>query len=146
MDPVAKLVAAALAGALLGLNRDLHHKPAGLRTHALVSLGSALTIVVVTGLADGTPDALSRVVQGVLTGIGFVGAGVIMHHDAKHRVEGLTTAASIWVAAGIGIACGAAMWLAAALGLILTLAVLTFGGRIERAVERALKRPEDDNT
>ena len=146
MDPVAKLIAAALAGALLGLNRDLHHKPAGLRTHALVSLGSALTIVVVTGLAGGAPDALSRVVQGVLTGIGFVGAGVIMHHDAKHRVEGLTTAASIWVAAGIGIACGAAMWLAAALGLILTLAVLTFGGRIERAVERALKRPEDDNT
>ena len=145
IDTAARLGGAALAGAALGLNRDLHRKPAGLRTHALVSLGSALIVVVVTTVTGGAPDALSRVVQGVLTGIGFVGAGVIMHHDSEHRVEGLTTAASIWVAAAIGIACGTAMWWIAALGLLLTMVLLIFGGPVERAVKRALTPPEDDS-
>ena len=145
IDTAMRLGGAVLAGAALGLNRDLHRKPAGLRTHALVSLGSALTVVVVAAVTGGAPDALSRVVQGVLTGIGFVGAGVIMHHDKEHRVEGLTTAASVWVAATIGIACGMAMWSIAALGLLLTLGLLIFGGPVERAVKRMLAPPEDDN-
>lgn len=135
-----------LAGAVLGVNRDLHRKPAGLRTHALVSLGSALAVVLVLVVPGEIPDALSRVIQGVLTGIGFIGAGVIMHHDTQQRVEGLTTAASIWVAAGMGIACGLGRWDLGALALIFTLMLLVFGGPIERFIKRLLKpRAEDES-
>ena len=81
-----RIGAALLAGAALGINRDLHHKSAGLRTHALVSVGSALVIVLVLMAAQGAVDAVSRAVQGMVTGIGFVGAGVIVHHEVERRV------------------------------------------------------------
>jgi putative Mg2+ transporter-C (MgtC) family protein len=139
-----RIGAALLAGAILGINRDLHHKPAGLRTHALVSIGSALVIVLVLTVANGAADALSRAIQGLVTGIGFVGAGVIMHHEAERRVEGLTTAASIWVAAGIGMACGAGLILLALIALGATLVVLVWGGRLERALERRFGAGPDD--
>jgi putative Mg2+ transporter-C (MgtC) family protein len=139
-----RIGAALLAGAILGINRDLQHKPAGLRTHALVSIGSALVIVLVLTVANGAADALSRAIQGLVTGIGFVGAGVIMHHDAERRVEGLTTAASIWVAAGIGMACGAGLTLLALIALGATLLVLAWGGRLERALARRFGAGPDD--
>lgn len=145
-DVAIRFALAVLAGAVLGVNRDLHRKPAGLRTHALVSLGSALAVVLVLVVPGEIPDALSRVIQGVLTGIGFIGAGVIMHHDTQQRVEGLTTAASIWVAAGMGIACGLGRWDLGALALIFTLMLLVFGGPIERFIKRLLKpRAEDES-
>ena len=128
----------------MGINRDLHHKSAGLRTHALVSIGSALVIVLVLTVAQGDGDALSRAIQGLVTGIGFVGAGVIMHHDAERRVVGLTTAASIWVAAGIGMACGAGLTSLALIALGATLLVLVWGGRLERALERRFGTGLDD--
>jgi putative Mg2+ transporter-C (MgtC) family protein len=144
LDIAARLVSAVLAGAILGINRDLHRKPAGLRTHALVSLGSAMSIVVISA-AGFQSDAMSRVIQGLVTGVGFIGAGVILHHEGgEHRVAGLTTAASIWVAAALGIACGGGYWLTAALALILTLVVLTFGGPVEQALERRLRPPADE--
>lgn len=139
-----RIGAALLGGAVLGINRDLHHKSAGLRTHALVSIGSALVIVLVLMAAQGDADALSRAVQGLVTGIGFVGAGVIMHHEAERRVAGLTTAASIWVAAGIGMACGAGLTSLALIGLAATLLVLVWGGRLERALERRFGAGSDD--
>jgi putative Mg2+ transporter-C (MgtC) family protein len=139
-----RIGAALLAGAILGINRDLEHKPAGLRTHALVSIGSALVIVLVLTVANGAADALSRAIQGLVTGIGFVGAGVIMHHDVERRVEGLTTAASIWVAAGIGMACGAGLTLLALIALGATLLVLAWGGRLERALARRFGAGPDD--
>lgn len=144
IDIAARLGGAALAGAILGINRDLHHKPAGLRTHALVSLGSAVVVVVVLSTIGADANALSRVIQGLVTGVGFIGAGVILHHDAENRVAGLTTAASIWVAAALGVACGSGNWMAALLALALTLAVLTFGGPIEQAFERKF-RPRKEN-
>ncbi len=139
IDVAARLGTAVLAGAILGINRDLHHKPAGLRTHALVSLGSAVVIVVAASIGGASGETVGRVIQGLVTGVGFIGAGVILHHDAERRVVGLTTAASIWVAAALGVACGSGQWFTALLGLALTLAVLVLGGPIERAWERRLR-------
>jgi putative Mg2+ transporter-C (MgtC) family protein len=102
-----RLGAAVLAGALIGVDREIRNKPAGLRTMALVALGSA-----VFGLAGagGSADSMSRVIQGVVTGVGFLGAGTIIRGRSEASVRGLTTAASIWLSAAIGIACGLALW------------------------------------
>ena len=133
-----RLGAALLAGAALGLNRNLRGKAAGLRTHALVALGAAL--VMVTSAQAGNGE-LTRVVQGVITGIGFIGAGVILHpHRGAERVRGLTTAASVWVAAALGVAAGAGRWTLVAFGTLGTLAVLEGGGPVEDAVRRRFRR------
>ncbi|HEV8256616.1 MAG TPA: MgtC/SapB family protein [Casimicrobiaceae bacterium] len=150
IDVAARLGMAVLVGAVLGINRDLHHKPAGLRTHGLVSLGSATVIVVALSTVGTDANALSRVIQGLVTGVGFIGAGVILHHDAEHRVAGLTTAASIWVAAALGVACGSGHWIIALFALAMTLAVLVFGGPVEQALERRFRpkagsEPPDPN-
>jgi putative Mg2+ transporter-C (MgtC) family protein len=131
-----RLLAAVLAGAVVGVNRDLHRKAAGLRTLSLVSAGSAVLVMATLIVTKGSGEAASRVVQGIVTGVGFLGAGVIIHHEPEHRVEGLTTAASVWVAAGLGAACGAGLGVLALLSLIATMAILILGGRIERALER----------
>ncbi|MCY1433931.1 Protein SrpB [compost metagenome] len=107
------LLIATLLGGLIGLNRQLYNRPAGLRTHALISLSAALAVAVIQQLHPLTADAASRVVQGALTGIGFIGAGVIVHHERRYRVEGLTTAATIWLSAMLGLACGLGMDLVA---------------------------------
>jgi len=142
-----RLGLAALIGAIIGLNRELHHKPAGLRTHALVSLSAALAIYLSLDFAESSRAAndasLTRVVQGVLTGIGFLGAGVIFREDQGKTIKGLTTAASIWVTACLGMACGAARWSAVAVGLVITLAVLVFGGPIEKDLRRRLFGQEE---
>ncbi|HUL96650.1 MAG TPA: MgtC/SapB family protein [Usitatibacter sp.] len=136
-------VGAALAlGAVLGLNRDIRGKPAGVRTHGLVSVGSA-TVLLVAIQAGAGPEGVTRVLQGLLAGIGFLGAGVIIHHQTQHRVHGLTTAASVWVAAGLGAACGAGLVSLAAIALVAGLIVLVAGGPIERAFEQQLGTRKD---
>jgi putative Mg2+ transporter-C (MgtC) family protein len=139
-----RLAAALLAGAILGINRDLHRKPAGLRTLSLVSVGSALVVMVTLLMTHGNGDAASRVIQGLVTGVGFLGAGVIIHHEPERRVEGLTTAASVWVAAGLGAACGAGLGTVALFALFATMVILVVGGRIERLLERRLPRLDED--
>jgi putative Mg2+ transporter-C (MgtC) family protein len=131
-----RLGLAILAGAIVGVDRELKRKPAGLRTHALVSVGSALVVLVVLSASPGVVggDPLSRTLQGIITGIGFLGAGVIMQYEHERRVEGLTTAASIWAAAGLGMACGAGLIELAAIGLGAVLLVLVGGEVIERAL------------
>ncbi|XEG74840.1 MgtC/SapB family protein [Pseudomonas sp. abacavir_1] len=136
------LLCATLFGGLIGLNRQLHHRPAGLRTHALTALAAALAITVIQQLQPGTADAASRVAQGVLTGIGFIGAGVIVHHERRYRVEGLTTAATIWVSSMLGLACGTGHVLTAAVGLALTLLILVLGNHLEQRL--AGRGPNDD--
>jgi putative Mg2+ transporter-C (MgtC) family protein len=134
-----RLALAVLAGGLVGLNRELHGKPAGLRTHALVSLGAALMVIVVLppgGDETHRVDALSRVIQGVLTGIGFLGAGVILRDPGTLRVTGLTTAATVWLTALLGVACGAGFYGPVLVSMLLFTVVVTFGGRIERAFHR----------
>jgi len=108
LDVFLRLGAAVLAGAVIGFNREIHQKPAGLRTMALVALGSAVFVVATASAA--TVDSTSRVIQGVITGIGFLGAGSIIRGQSEESVRGLTTAASIWLAAAAGVACGLALW------------------------------------
>lgn len=148
LELVLRLSAAVLVGGAIGLNRDMHRKPAGVRTHALVSLGAALIVLVALPPADAGfpqhPDALSRVVQGVLTGIGFLGAGVILHAPEQHRISGLTTAATIWVTALLGVACGLGAWKPLGLAFLLGALVLGLGGRLERAFRRRGVRADDE--
>jgi putative Mg2+ transporter-C (MgtC) family protein len=131
-----RLGAALFAGGLIGLDREIKKRPAGLQTHALVCLGAALTLLVVAMGTGPAGDPASRAVQGIITGIGFVGAGVIMQYERERRVEGLTTAASIWTAAALGMACGAGYLALAAIGLAAIVFVLVVGGWIERWLER----------
>lgn len=148
IDIAIRLTAAAIVGMAIGLNRDLKGKPSGMRTLGLVSLGAAIVSVSTTkiGIFQGHPDALSRVVQGVvqgvLTGIGFIGAGVVLRHPQLVEVKNLTTAATVWISAALGIACGLAAWWIAALGLGITFMLLLFGGPFERAIERLIE-PKD---
>lgn len=137
-DIALRLLTALGCGAVIGLNRDLHHKPAGFRTFGLVSLGSAVVTLVMLQIAGAGADAVSRVVQGVLTGIGFLGAGVILHREKPSKVAGLTTAAAVWFTAGLGIAAGAGQLAMAGLSLSLAMALLIVGGPIERLLERWL--------
>lgn len=128
-----RLCSAVIGGAAIGLNRFLKHKAAGMRTHALTALGAALAALLT--LQIGNIEALSRVIQGVLTGVGFIGAGVIMR-VGESNIQGLTTAATIWVSAVIGITCGAGEIEIAAAVVVITLAVLIFGRPIERFIAR----------
>jgi putative Mg2+ transporter-C (MgtC) family protein len=138
-----RLGAALLVGTVLGLNRELHGKPAGLRTHALVSLGAALAVIMVLRSADGSlaadQNAVSRVVQGILTGVGFLGAGVILH-DPNGHISGLTTAATIWICAVLGLVCGLGHWVILGTALFLIVLALIFGRPLERLTERLFKR------
>lgn len=150
LDIVARLSLSLVVGAVIGLNRDLHHKQAGVRTNVLVSLGAALAVIVVMppGQDDAHRiDALSRVIQGVLTGIGFLGAGVILRDPVKHHVTGLTTAAAVWLAALLGVACGAGAYFTVIVTLILALIAIVFGGSFEnwfRRNERSKPDPGSD--
>ena len=128
----ARLVAATVAGGAIGLNRDLHGKPTGVRTLGLVGLGSAL-IVVAALLVGGNGDA-TRGVQGIVTGIGFLGAGVIVKAASDDRIHGLTTAASIWLTSALGITIGLGHWLLTLVATTLTLVVLIVGGPLEKAI------------
>jgi putative Mg2+ transporter-C (MgtC) family protein len=137
---VVRLLAAALAGVALGLPRNLSDKPIGMRTLGLVSLGAAMVSIAALrypALA-GDPDATSRVLQGIIqglmVGVGFIGAGVILRDLNKNKVHGLTTATTVWIAAGLGIACGLADWLVASFGLVLALVILIALKRFERHV------------
>jgi putative Mg2+ transporter-C (MgtC) family protein len=142
----ARLLVAVLFGALIGINRDLHGKPAGLRTHGLVALGAALVVLASERLAgsDRQADVISRVAQGVITGVGFLGAGVILRDPGDGRVHGLTTAAAIWVTALFGVASGAGAFREVGLGFVLVLLVLSLGGPIERLVRRVFHQPNAD--
>jgi putative Mg2+ transporter-C (MgtC) family protein len=107
-DPILKLLLATLLGAVIGWERFVDHKPAGLRTHTLVSVGSAAFIVASERALSGAganPADVTRVIQGVITGIGFLGAGAILQ-TRDGSVRGLTTASTIWLVAGIGMAVG----------------------------------------
>ena len=136
-DVALRLGAAVAAGILIGLNRDLQNKPIGMRTLGLVALGAAVVTVAtiqVPGMAE-NPDAMSRVVQGliqgIMAGISFIGAGVILRDREAHVVRGLTTAATVWVTAALGIACGLAAWRSVAIALVLALLLLVGLGKLE---------------
>ncbi len=132
LDIAMRLGAAALVGAALGLNRDLHGKPTGVRTLGLVGLGSALAVL---SLDEGSGDA-SRIIQGIVTGVGFLGAGVILRSNEGRQVHGLTTAACVWLTACVGAACAAAQWRVIMIGVGLVFLILMLGGPFEKAIHR----------
>lgn len=120
---VLKLLLALALGALIGLEREIKKKPAGLRTHAFVALGACLFTVTALGLFQSShPDAMSRVLQGIIMGIGFLGAGVIFR--AQGAVRGLTTAAEIWTLAAIGVLVGLGSYFLALTATVLILIIL----------------------
>lgn len=136
LDVFLRLGAAVLAGAVIGFDREIRDKPAGLRTLTLVSLGSA--VFTLTAVGGGTADSASRVIQGIVTGVGFLGAGTIIRGRTEHSVRGLTTAASVWLAAAIGVACGLAYWPLVLTAILLGLLVLAVEG-IETRIKARLK-------
>ena len=127
---VSRLLTAMILGALVGAQRESIGKPAGLRTHMLVSMGAALFVL--APLEAGMElDGISRVIQGIVTGIGFIGAGAILKLQEKREIEGLATAAGIWMTAAIGIAAGLGRWGLALVSTVLTWITLSVIGKIE---------------
>jgi putative Mg2+ transporter-C (MgtC) family protein len=129
-----RLAMAALFGAVVGWQRERVGKAAGLRTHMLVSLGAALYVIapIEYGMAN---DALSRIIQGLVTGIGFLGAGAILKLTDQRLVKGLTTAAGLWLTAAVGIAVGLGRWGTAAVSVVLIWFILDVLARLERRLE-----------
>jgi putative Mg2+ transporter-C (MgtC) family protein len=144
---ILRIGGAAAIGGAIGLNRNLHHKYIGLRTLALIGAAAAGIVLVTLDAVDGSThvDALSRVVQGLLTGVGFIGAGVIVHGAADKGVHGLTTAASVWTTAVLGILCGAGVWRVVAVLTAVSAVVLIFGGMVERRVHALFDRITGSN-
>ncbi|MCA9238915.1 MAG: MgtC/SapB family protein [Planctomycetales bacterium] len=127
LDHFLRLGAAMLGGAVIGFEREVTGHWAGLRTHMAVALGAATFAVLGESLSAGDPNALNRVLQGIATGVGFLGAGTILKLAGPQRIKGLTTASSIWLAAAVGAVAGFARYelllACVALGLVV-LAVL----------------------
>ena len=134
MEIAVRLLAASFLGGLIGFERESHGKDAGVRTYALVCLGSALTMIVSTEIHEiykGTVDVdPSRIAAQVVSGIGFLGAGAIIRFP--QGVKGLTTAAGIWAAAGIGLACGLGLYHPAVLSTIFALLILIVFSKLDR--------------
>lgn len=123
-----RLVLAVILGGLIGTEREVHERPAGLRTHILVCVGSTLFTVISISFAGPYIDA-SRIAAGIVTGIGFLAAGAIFR--AEKHVEGLTTAADLWVIAAVGVAIGIGYYLAAVLSTLLVFFVIVAGHRFK---------------
>lgn len=130
-----KLLFSALVGGLIGIERELTNKGAGLRTHMLVSLGSTLFVLALVE-AGASDDAISRAVQGVAAGIGFVGAGNVLKLSSERRVRGLTTAATIWLTAALGVAVGLGKWWLPVFGALLTVIILLLLVPVEKFFKR----------
>jgi putative Mg2+ transporter-C (MgtC) family protein len=127
---IGRLLMACLLGGAVGLQREIKHKAAGVRTNLLICMGSAFFTLLSAVLAgDANPDK-GRVAANIVQGIGFLGAGLILHN--RSRVSGLTSAASVFVVASIGMACGAGLYAAAAVGAIIVIAALEVVGFLER--------------
>ncbi len=139
LESIARMCVAIVAGGLIGWDRQRSGRPAGLRTHMLVALGAALIV----SIAGDGPGDVSRGVQGVAAGIGFLCAGEILHHasDGHERVKGLTSAASLWVTAAIGMVASVGSWRLVAIGTIGTLIILIAMRPVERFIVKENAEP-----
>lgn len=133
-----RLLLAAVLSGMIGFEREFHGRAAGFRTHILLCVGSTLVMLTSMHIFDVYSSRMTvdpaRIAAGVITGIGFLGAGTIMH--ARSAIRGLTTAASLWVVAGIGLAVGSGLYLGSIMTTALTIVTLMFFGRLERAMIR----------
>jgi len=132
-DFFVRLVIATILGALIGFEREAHERPAGLRTHMLVCMGSALFVIASLDFL-GTGADHSRIAANVVVGLGFIGAGAIFKHENK--VEGLTTAADLWVVGGIGLIAGLGYFGHAAIAGILSWLVLVVGRKLKKDAKK----------
>jgi putative Mg2+ transporter-C (MgtC) family protein len=135
-DDVLRIGVAALLGGALGLERELKGHWAGLRTHMMVSIGCAIFVLGGLAAVGDQKDALTRVLQGIASGIGFLGAGTILKLDQKQEIKGLTTASSIWLAAALGSVAGLGEYAIAVAAVVISLFVLGVLGPIEKFFER----------
>jgi putative Mg2+ transporter-C (MgtC) family protein len=132
---VIRLIAALILGGIIGIQRERSGKAAGFRTHMMVCLGTA--VFVITGTSVGMAfDAMSRVIQGLVTGIGFIGAGTILKLESEEEIKGLTTAAGIWMTAAIGITIGLGALGVALMSTVLALVILALAQPIEDFVQK----------
>lgn len=119
---IVPLLASMALGGLIGLERQLHRKPAGLRTNMMICMAATVFTLLCVHLAGDDANAQARVIQGIISGVGFLGAGALLH--TQGNVHGLTTAATIWLVTGVGIACGLARYQTAVVTTVLTLLIL----------------------
>ena len=140
LDSLVRMIAAVVFGGAIGFNRDMYGKPTGIRAHALVSLVAAILVMAGGDHADPT----SRVIQGVIAGIGFLGAGVILRGAKGLRVYHLVTAASLWVTTGVGVLCGLGAWKLAGVATGLVLLVLVAGLYVDRWLYGAAGIKDED--
>ena len=131
-----RVIASVVLGGIVGIEREKAGKPAGFRTHILVSLGTALVVLACAG-SGMSMEGLSRVIQGIVTGIGFIGAGSILKLDKELDIRGLTTAAGLWLTAAVGVACGLGAIGIAIIGAVLALVVLALEGAFQKQKKQA---------
>ena len=140
---VIRILIAMLVGAIIGLEREVTGKPAGLRTHMLVSLGSAMFVLI--PLEIGLPkEELSRIIQGLATGVGFLGAGAIIKLSDRLEVQGLTTAATIWMTSALGMAVGLGSFGLALMGVVMIWFILAIIGRIQKHLELGAEKKREN--
>ena len=130
------LVAAVVLGGLIGLEREIHKKPAGLRTNILICMGAA-TFMLIADKMLASPDAISRMTAGIVTGVGFIGGGAVLRDRAS--IYGVTTAATIWVVTSIGIACGMRLYEIAVAVTLLSLLVLVVLSPLDKKIHESEK-------
>jgi putative Mg2+ transporter-C (MgtC) family protein len=142
LDLVLRLSVGLVLGAIVGFERELHSQPAGFRTHSVVALGSAIFTVVSAYAFSGPGADPTRIAAQIVSGIGFIGAGTILH--SRGQIRGLTTAASLWSVAGIGMAAGAGLYGVAVTGTVLMLIILSILDRVEAFARRRIGLAPDD--
>ncbi|MDP9468097.1 MAG: MgtC/SapB family protein [Chloroflexota bacterium] len=135
LELAARLAIALVLGAVIGFEREMDRQPAGFRTHSLVALGSAL-FTIISAHGFGSAADPTRIAAQIVSGIGFIGAGTILHH--RGSIRGLTTAASLWSVAAIGMAAGAGMLVMAVIGTVLIVVVLAVLEGVEGFLRRRL--------
>jgi putative Mg2+ transporter-C (MgtC) family protein len=141
-DTISILLAVVLGGAI-GLERELRGKPAGLRTNVLICLGAAVFTIVSRRMAEGHADSITRIAAQIVTGIGFLGAGAIIRE--RGSVHGLTTAATIWLVASVGMACGAGLYKLATILTLIAIVILIGFEQFEHPLRRHLKDRKPQN-
>ena len=145
-DDLISIILAALLGAGIGLEREISGKPAGLRTNLLICLGASVFTIISRemAIASGTEGAVTRIAAQVVTGVGFLGAGAII--QGRRGVHGLTTAATIWLVASIGMACGGQFYILAVVSTLIAIITLLGLGRLSKALDKYVKKSKSQNT
>jgi putative Mg2+ transporter-C (MgtC) family protein len=143
-DDLVSIVLAAFLGAGIGLERELSGKAAGLRTNLLICLGASVFTIISREMATGAEGSLTRIAAQIVTGVGFLGAGAIIQD--RRGVHGLTTAASIWLVASIGMACGGQFYILAIVASAIAVLALIGLGKLSKPLERYVTKDKSDNT